>query len=42
MSMGGAEGMIVKNNVFLRDTPPKMFIYGTTDIILGSGTRPAR
>lgn len=36
MSMGGAEGMIVKNNVFLRDTPPKMFIYGTTDIILGS------
>lgn len=35
MQMGRAEAMMVRNNVFLRDTPPKMFIYGTTDIILG-------
>ena len=27
--------MSLTDSVFLRDTPPDMFVYGTTDIILG-------
>jgi hypothetical protein len=36
VEMGGTTHMTVSDNVFLRDTPPDMFVYGTTDIILGS------
>ena len=35
VEMGGTTHMTVSSNVFLRDTPPDMFVYGTTDIILG-------
>jgi len=35
VEMGGTTHMTVSGNVFLRDTPPDMFVYGTTDIILG-------
>jgi hypothetical protein len=27
--------MTLSDSVFLRDTPPDMFVYGTTDVILG-------
>eukprot|EP00040_Diaphanoeca_grandis_P028430 m.164696 g.164696 ORF g.164696 m.164696 type:complete len:664 (+) comp31351_c1_seq2:173-2164(+) len=34
--MGATTHTIISDNVFLRDTPPDYFIYGTTDIILGN------
>jgi hypothetical protein len=35
VEMGGTTHMTLSDSVFLRDTPPDMFVYGTTDIILG-------
>ena len=35
VEMGGITHMTLSDSVFLRDTPPDMFVYGTTDIILG-------
>ena len=36
IEMGATTQMSLKDSVFLRDTPPDMFVYGTTDVILGN------
>lgn len=37
MNLGGTN-MRVSNSVFLRDTPTRLFLYGTTDIVVGTVT----
>eukprot|EP01065_Artemidia_motanka_P026144 TRINITY_DN31062_c0_g1_i1.p1 TRINITY_DN31062_c0_g1~~TRINITY_DN31062_c0_g1_i1.p1 ORF type:complete len:611 (+),score=156.99 TRINITY_DN31062_c0_g1_i1:51-1883(+) len=35
-SMGQGVNMHLRNSVFLRDTPDRLFLYGTTDVIIGT------
>ena len=32
----GASNMHIRHSVFLRDTPEMLFLYGTTDVIIGT------
>ena len=34
-SLGGGVGLLMENSVFLRDMSTRLFMYGTTDIIVG-------
>eukprot|EP00756_Hemistasia_phaeocysticola_P062003 Hpha_TRINITY_DN5423_c0_g1::TRINITY_DN5423_c0_g1_i1::g.192524::m.192524 len=34
-SMGSGVGLTLRNSVFLRDTSTRLFMYGTTDVIVG-------